>query len=120
MVQFENAVKRYNEIILQEMKDNGITCWLCGGAIRDYFMGIPIKTDYDMFFPNNTEQEKAKVYFLSKGAEIKYENENSCKLKYNNNTYDIVKKYFADPQASINEFDFTVSMFAVDSQSPLP
>lgn len=51
MIQFDNAVERYSKIILTELKDAGIKCWLAGGALRDYFMGVPIKTDYDLFSP---------------------------------------------------------------------
>ena len=31
-------------------------------------------------------------------------------------TYDLVKKFFADPKTTIEAFDFTVSMFAVDNE----
>lgn len=36
------------------------------------------------------------------------------KIRYKNKTYDLVKKFFNDPQSTIDNFDFTVSMFAVD------
>lgn len=55
MIQLDNAVERYNKIILSELKEAGVNCWLAGGALRDYFMGIQIKTDYDIFFPNDEE-----------------------------------------------------------------
>lgn len=116
MIQFDNAVKRYGDIILNEMKEANIICWLAGGALRDYFMGVPVKTDYDMFFPNEIEYKKAQTYFKIKGCEIKWESENGCKIKYKNNIYDLVKKYFVDPKETINAFDFTVSMFAVDNK----
>ncbi len=115
MIQFENAVERYQKMILTETKEANIKCWLAGGAIRDYFMGTPVKTDYDMFFPDQENYERAREYFIKNGAEIKWESENGCKMKYNGKTYDLVKKYFAGPQETINEFDFTVSMIAVDS-----
>ena len=114
MVQFDNAVQRYSKLILNETKEAGIVCWLAGGAIRDYFMGVPVKTDYDMFFPDADNYQKAYDYFKSKGCKIKWESENGCKIVYAGNTYDLVKKYFADPQTTIEAFDFTVSMFAVD------
>jgi hypothetical protein len=116
MIQFDNAVQRYGKIILNEMNEANIKCWLAGGALRDYFMGVPVKTDYDMFFPNEIEYEKAKVYFKAKDCEVKWESDNGCKIKYNNCTYDLVKKYFTDPQTTIDAFDFTVSMFAVDNE----
>lgn len=116
MVQFENAVKRYRKIILDELTNANITCWLAGGSIRDYFMGVPIKTDYDIFFPNEEEYNKTNSYFKNNNGVIKWESENGCKIKYKDRTYDLVKKYFPDPESTINAFDFTVSMFAVDNK----
>ncbi|WP_288983300.1 hypothetical protein [uncultured Flavobacterium sp.] len=114
MIQLENAVERYGKIILTELKEVGINTWIAGGAIRDYFMGVKIKTDYDLFFPNQVEYEKCKTYFNAKGAEVRWESDNGMKVKYNGKTFDLVKKYFETPQATIDNFDFTVSMFAVD------
>ena len=37
-------------------------------------------------------------------------------MKYKDYTYDLVKKFFSDPQTTIDAFDFTVSMFAVDNE----
>lgn len=116
MIQFENAVKRYRLLILDEMDEVGIKCWLAGGALRDYFMGVPVKTDYDMFFPSEIEYDKARKYFSDNNCEVKWESNNGCKIKYNGNTYDLVKKYFNNPVDTINAFDFTVSMFAVDTK----
>lgn len=115
-IQFKNAVERYGKLILNEMKGANITCWLAGGALRDYFSGMPVTTDYDMFFPNEIEYEKARTYFKAKDCEIKWESDNGCKMKYKDRTYDLVKKFFADPQTTIEAFDFTVSMFAVDQE----
>lgn len=115
MIQITNAIERYNTIILAEMKEANIKCWIAGGAIRDYFMGTKIKTDYDMFFPNQQEYEKAVVFFKAKNAVVKWESDNGCKVKYNNRTFDLVKHFFSDPQTTIDAFDFTVCMFAVDT-----
>lgn len=117
MIQFENAVKRYGELILNEMKEANIICWLAGGALRDYFMGVLVTTDYDMFFPNETEYKKAREYFKAKNCEVKWESDKGCKIKYKGRTYDLVKMFFTNPQASIDTFDFTVSMLAVDNES---
>ena len=38
------------------------------------------------------------------------------KVKYNKRKFDLVKKFFPGPQETINEFDFTVSQFAVDTE----
>lgn len=116
MIQLDNAVERYNKIILSELKEAGVNCWLAGGALRDYFMGIQIKTDYDIFFPNDEEYGKAKEYFKKQESEVKWESDNGMKVKHKGKTYDLVKKFFASPQETIDNFDFTVSMFAVDSE----
>ena len=117
MIQLENAVERYNEIILKDLCDAGITCWIAGGAIRDYFMGVPIKTDHDIFFPSKEEYDKCAVWFKAKEAKVKWESDNGMKVVYKGRTFDLIKHYFANPQECINSFDFTVSMFAVDNMS---
>ena len=116
MIQLNNAVERYGKIILTELKDAGVISWLAGGALRDYFMGVTIKTDYDLFFPNETEYEKCKTFFKSKKAEIKWESNNGMKVMYNGRVFDLIKKYFETPQSTIDNFDFTVSMLAVDNE----
>ena len=117
MIQFENAVKRYGELILNEMKEANVICWLAGGALRDYFIGVPVTTDYDMFFPNEAEYKKAREYFEAKDCEVKWESDKGCKIKYKEKTYDLVKMFFTNPQTTIDTFDFTVSMLAVDNES---
>lgn len=114
MDQLKNAVNRYTQMILSEMEEQEIVCWIAGGSIRDYFMGVPIKTDHDLFFPSSEHYDKCLSYFKEKDCEIVWESENGCKLKYKGRTFDLVKKFFPNPQSTIDEFDFTVSMFAVD------
>jgi len=116
MEQFEKAVKLFGRIILTDMRKAGINCWIAGGALRDYFRDARIKTDYDIFFPNATEYEKAKVYFIAKGAEVKFNSENGTKILHRGKIFDLVKHYFDSPQATIDRFDFTISMFAVDDK----
>lgn len=116
MIQLTNAVDRYSKMILSELKEAGVNCWLAGGALRDYFSGVKVTTDYDLFFPNEKEYEKAKVYFKAKECDVKWESDNGMKISYNGKTYDLVKKYFANPKDTIDAFDFTVSMFAVDNE----
>lgn len=115
-LQLSKAVERYNKIILKELKDAGVICWLAGGAIRDYFMGVPIKTDHDIFFPDELNFNKASEFFKKNDAKIKWESDKGMKVVYNKRTFDLIKFYFADPQTTIDSFDFTVSMFAVDSE----
>lgn len=116
MIQLEKIVTRYNDIILTELNTAGIICWIAGGALRDYFMGIPIKTDIDLFFPDKENADKCITYFKEKQATCIWESENGVKFVYGSKTYDVVKHYFANPQTTIDAFDFTVAMFAVDTK----
>jgi len=112
MKQLDNTVKRCNKVILSEL--DGINCWIAGGSLRDYFMGEPIKTDWDIFFPNEDEFNKAKEHFENKKAKSLWKSKNAIKFTYNNRTFDLIKRYFPTPIDTIKAFDFTVSMFAVD------
>lgn len=114
MIQFDNAVTRYRKLILEDLKTAEIKCWIAGGALRDYFMGVPIKTDYDLFFPDEENYKKASDFFKKENADIKWESDNGMKVKYKGKTFDLVKKFFESPQATINAFDFTASMISVD------
>ena len=116
MVQIANCLSRYRELILDELATAGISCWVAGGSLRDYFMGKPIKTDHDLFFKNEIEYEKAKTYFKAKEAVVKWESDNGMKVVYDGKTFDLVKHFFSNPQECIDQFDFTVSMFATDGE----
>ncbi len=111
-----NATNFFYDLILGELQNNSIKCWIAGGAVRDFFMDRKAQSDYDIFFPNETELEKAKKYFINNGAEVKWESENGIKLIYNKNIFDLVKIYYSTPEKTIQSFDFTVSMFAVDNK----
>ena len=42
----------FNNLILGELRRNGIKSWIAGGVLRDYFSEKPLKSDCDIFFPN--------------------------------------------------------------------
>lgn len=114
--QINYAPKYFSDIILGELYDNGINCWIAGGSVRDYFMGInPV--DIDIFFPNAKEFKKAKMFFESRNAEKKWESVNGVKYLYNGDIFDLVKIYHSSPQKTIKYFDFTTAMFAVTDKS---
>jgi hypothetical protein len=114
MIQTENAVVKYKEIILDELHEWGVDCWVAGGSVRDYFMGIPVVTDHDLFFRNEKDYAKAKDFFEKKDAELLWDSENGTKFKYKGRRFDLIKHYYVSPTACIHSFDFTVSMLAVD------
>lgn len=114
-IQFKNAVKAFNKIILREIKEaTTIDCWVAGGAVRDYFLGKPIQYDIDLFFKSKSDSDRVVSYLKTCGGEVTWESDNGMKIRYGKYVFDIVKKYFPSPQFTINQFDFTVSMFAVD------
>lgn len=116
MIQLDNAVERFGKVILNELKEAKVVCWVAGGSLRDYFSGVYQKTDYDLFFPNQEEYDKAYKYFREQNCLVKWESDNGCKVVHDNKTFDLVKKFFSTPKETIDAFDFTVSMFAVDEK----
>jgi hypothetical protein len=117
MIQLTNAIDRYNKIILKDLKEAGIICWIAGGALRDYFMGVPILTDHDIFFPDQSNYDKAVDWFKKKEkCKVIWQSDNGMKVALNKRKFDLIKHYFPTPQDTIDAFDFTVSMFAVDHE----
>jgi hypothetical protein len=104
----------FNNLILGELRRNGITSWVAGGVLRDYFSSKPLKSDCDIFFPNVTEFNKAKKYLTSNGGSVIWESENGMKVTYKGNTFDLIKIFRPNPMETIKRFDFTISMFATD------
>jgi hypothetical protein len=114
MNQKQKAVEHFNKLILGELYAENINCWLAGGCVRDYLLGIDVVADYDLFFPNEQEFQKAKNYFLKKSHNILWESDNSWKIEYNGLKIDLVKKKYCNPFNTISCFDFTVCKFAID------
>lgn len=135
MVQFDNCVNYFKALILDELSgieensditDKGIIhVAVVGGAVRDYFLGeLNSGTDIDLMFRTEKDYQKALLFFkqLKKILPIKEDN-HGTKLKYNGRTYDLIanfyygrKGHFIELQEAINRFDFTVAMFACDSE----
>jgi len=106
----------FNNLILGELRRNGINSWIAGGALRDYFLNKPLKSDCDIFFPNITEFNKAKDYLVSRGAKVIWESQNGIKVTYDGKTFDLIKIFNSSPIATISRFDFTISMLATDGK----
>jgi len=135
MLQFENCVKFFSKVILKELSVN-CTVWVAGGCVRDYFSIGRLSSDVDLYFPSELDFGNCKTYLFE--AEVQYikefdqdnierlveikkpkakklfENDNVLKVFYKGRKYDLVKKYFANAQTCIEEFDFTVCCAAVD------
>lgn len=106
----------FNNLILGELRKNGINCWIAGGVLRDYFIEKPLNSDCDIFFPNIEEYNKAKKYFLSKGYGVIWESNNGMKVNNKGKTFDLVKIFAKSPLDTVARFDFTISMLATDGK----
>ena len=113
--QIHEAPYYFDGIILKPLRDNGITAWVAGGSVRDYFMGVE-PVDYDLFFPNKNEFQKAVNHFSSFGQPI-WESDNGVKFKIGDKVFDLVKKFYKSASDVIKNFDFTVAMFSTDGKN---
>jgi len=104
----------FNNIILGELKKNGITAWIAGGALRDFYTDKPAKSDYDVYFPSQSDFDKAKKYFTSNGGDITWESEHGMKVEYKDKVFDLVKIFSKNPLDTISKFDLTISQIATD------
>ena len=118
MIQYDNAIEYFGNIILKKLAEAKVKCWVAGGSVRDYWMGRPGRGDIDIFFPSNSDFEAARD-FLLKHPESKtiWESDNGMKILYDGRKFDLVKKFFSTPEETIQAFDFTVSMFAIDDKT---
>lgn len=114
-IRFVNCINHFKKVILSEIfnYDPTIVCWISGGSVRDYFMSKPTTNDYDIFFSNIEHLYKLKNYLISNNGKMIWESDNGCKISYKGKTFDLIKRLFNDPQHCIDNFDFTVSCFAV-------
>ncbi|HSH24582.1 MAG TPA: hypothetical protein VLA13_03485 [Massilibacterium sp.] len=109
-----NRCKKYfNELILDDLSNYKV--WIAGGAIRSWFANER-RSDIDLFFPSEDDRNKAKEFLKGTGGESIFENENVEKIKYEGQVFDFCKPLFDTPEDTINNFDFTVSMFACDGK----
>jgi hypothetical protein len=111
----QTAPSYFDGIILKPLRNSGITAWVAGGSLRDYLIGIK-PSDYDLFFPNQNEFQKAVNHFESVGAENIFESENGKKYRLGDNVFDLVKKFHNNAVDILKTFDFTAAQFSTDGQ----
>jgi hypothetical protein len=109
--QVTNAISYFKHIILDKLE--GVDCWVAGGAVRDYFsVGRP-QSDIDIFFPS---QEQYDLADKKLEGNFVIEDTNNAKLySFDKKKIHIIKKqFYANPQITIEDFDFTVCCAAID------
>lgn len=114
MIRYENCINFFNKLILKELHDQGIVCWIAGGIIRSYFGAESVKGDIDLFFPDAKNYRKAGDYFKDKDCKVLYSGVNGTKYAWGKYTVDVINHFFESPQHTIDAFDFTIAMLATD------
>jgi len=112
----DQAPAYFDDIILKPLRDSGINAWVAGGSVKDYLIDTK-PVDYDVFFSNKNDFQNAVNHFNSIGADKIWESDNGIKFKLGDNVVDLVKKFYKNASDLINNFDFTVSMFATDGKN---
>ncbi len=109
---FDNGLKFFNNLILKELNEftnNG--CYIGGGAIRNYFTGIPLKdySDIDIWVKNKDAKIKAIEFFNKKNAVLTYSTNHAQMFKLNNKFYDLHYQFYVEPFEAMKYIDMTVS-----------
>lgn len=104
------AIDRGRKLLLS---DESLTCWIAGGALRRFFARERQASDIDLFFPGEGERVVVQASLIAQGFSVSFENENVLRMTKERIAFDLVKKYFPDPEATIEAFDFTVACCAV-------
>lgn len=116
MEQLNSCVEYFNDLILDELAKENISCWIAGGSVRNYFAGDYSYTDIDVYFKDENNLNAAKDFFIQNGGEVKFDSDHAYNIKYKGRDYDLIKHFFKNPQDSIDNFDFTVACVAVDNE----
>ena len=95
-------------------KDLNTYCWIAGGVIRDFFIGLPNK-DVDIYFPNKKFADTAAGILYKQGYSLKKEWPNNRIFKKGGTTLDIIHE-FNNPSNIFKVFDYTVVMAYLDSR----
>ena len=113
----EQRVKELQDHLLPYFnlfKELNTYCWIAGGSIRDFFIGLPNK-DIDIYFPNKKFADRATGILYRSGYSLIKEWPNNRIFKKDNTTLDIIHE-FNNPSNIFKAFDYTVVMAYLDSR----
>ena len=108
----KQALDYFRHVIFDDFREYNINCWIAGGMLRAYFANEKLSSDFDVFFPDEREWEKANDHFY--GNKVLFENDKTKKFLRHGRKIDLIKIFFESPEATIEEFDFTVTCAAID------
>lgn len=114
MQQLKDCVNYFSRLILSDIPSS---CWIAGGALRDYFSLGYCASDIDVFFPSVNEFQKANNFFETKGLKPTFQNDRVTNYIWKKHKIQLITgHYFQSPEDTINAFDFTVACCAVDRE----
>lgn len=94
----------------------GDSGWMAGGAVMSLIKGAKHTSDHDFFFKNRADLDFFKENLEADGAVVIRDSENAITLTYNEKIVQLIsRRFYPDVQAIFDDFDFTISMFAVDA-----
>lgn len=113
----EKRVAGYFDAMFFNVINVEFNYWIAGGSIANKMTGN--YSDFDFFFHNEEELGKVKNWLIDNGAKLEFESETAYHIKWNNKDIDLVRHYYSTPTDCISNFDFTVSMVAIDAEGVL-
>ena len=116
----DNGLKKHFEPHFKIFE--GLYSWVASGAVRDFFAKDDHR-DIDFFFKNQNDRKEAVQKILGFGGEVTKQLNKGDRIKYGDQYYDLVcwdgtgdpSCYSDSPQKTIEWFDYTVEMAALDS-----
>lgn len=95
--------------------------WLAGGCVMSYVANKKHDTDYDVFFENENVFDALELYIQKTlGAHKLFNSLNAVTYLVGGQKIQLVKrKFYNSVQDVFNDFDFTISMFALDYEQNL-
>lgn len=107
------AISHFNKHVYSKFPQD-INFWIAGGAIRSYFENNKYPKDYDLYVSCQEDYDKLVAFFGSKNIKPTWESDNAINFIYKYESFDVCKRFFASPQDTINNFDFTAVSAAID------
>jgi hypothetical protein len=109
------------KLAFQDILDVAHTGWIAGGSLRDFFSRMPLTSDVDLFFASDAERQEAARRLSASGvAKPLYDHSHVQCFMFKNRHVQLIKKhFFAGPEETISQFDFTVCCVAMSSSGEL-
>jgi len=114
-----NIIEIPKTLLAGEPTDLKITadCWIAGGAIRNWYLGKPNKSDIDFFFAHEAAFELFKSENSMSGVRPIQSSKNAETFKVNGKLIQLIRVAdYANVEALLDSFDFTVCQFAYDGE----